>query len=246
MTLPADPIRDIALALAYNVRHLGGYTTQDGRTTSARFIRSGALDRLTGAGINRLRELGVRTVVDFRAPEETALQPTPDLARSGIRNIWAPVFRDELSPARYEGEWFSTAVAYERMLAVGMPAFRTLFETMAETDGAVLFHCTAGKDRTGVATALVLDIVGVDRGQIAGDYSRSAELLRDEFPRWEVDFRERGFTADQITQMLSSNAEDMDTTLDYIAGRWGSSEGYLREAGLSQATLSAVRARTCA
>jgi len=246
MTLLSDQTRDIALEVAYNVRHLGGFTASNGLLTSDQFIRCGSLNRLTGVGIDRLRELDVRAVIDLRSPQEQRTEPTGDVGRAGIRVISAPVFQDDLTPARYQGEWVATTVAYERLLAAGMPAFRTLCETIADCDGAVLFHCTAGKDRTGVAAALLLDFAGVDHSQITADHARSADLLQSEFARFAVDMKERGFEPYQVDQMLSSKAEDMAATLDHISTRWGSSEGYLAAAGLSETARSAVRARIVA
>ena len=238
--------RDIDVEIAYNVRHLGGFVAASGGVTSDRFIRSGGLGRLTPAGVGALRDRGVTTVIDLRSPKEQETEATPDLNAAGIRVISAPVFQDDLTPARYEGEWVPTTVAYQQLLAAGTNAFRTLCETIAEGDRAVLFHCTAGKDRTGVAAALLLDFAGVDRAQIAADHARSAELLESEFARFAVDMKERGFEPYQIDQMLSSKAEDMAATLQYITERWGSAEGYLAECGVSATARSAVRMRMLA
>jgi len=241
--MTANPTRDIAVEVAYNVRHLGGFATATGSMTSNQLIRAGGLSRLTPAGIGTLRDGGLEAIVDLRSPKEQAQEATPDLSGAGIRIISAPVYQDELQPARYEGGWVTTAVAYQRLLAAGMGAFKTLFETIEDTNGAVLFHCTAGKDRTGVAAALLLDLAGVDREEIAADHARSAELLKSEFARFAVDMKDRGFEPYQIEQMLSSKAEDLAATLEYITERWGSSEGYLVDAGVSDQTLAAVRAR---
>jgi protein tyrosine/serine phosphatase len=72
MTVPTNLTRDIALEVAYNVRHLGGYSARDGHQTSNQLIRAGSLHRLTEAGIDRLRELEVQAVVDLRSPQEQA------------------------------------------------------------------------------------------------------------------------------------------------------------------------------
>jgi len=245
MTVPTDLTRDIALEVAYNVRHLGGYSARDGHQTSNQLIRAGSLHRLTEAGIDRLRELEVQAVVDLRSPQEQAQEPTPDLAPAGIRMVSAPVFSDGSdgrTPARFESEWTTT---YQRVLELGMPAFRTLFEIIASCNGAVFFHCTAGKDRTGMAAMLLLDLAGVDHAQIVADYSRSAGLLEPEFKRWEVEWKERGLPPQRIAQLLSSDAEAVTTTLSYIGERWGSSEGYLAEIGVSEAARSGVLARVC-
>jgi protein-tyrosine phosphatase len=246
MTLLTDQDRDISLEVAHNVRHVGGFVARDGRTTSDRLIRSGNLANLTPAGIGKLRALGVRAVVDLRMPEEVRQKPAPDLASWGIETVRAPVIDDNHPLARFEGEWLTIPAQYERLLEAGMTAYRTLFQTIADCDGAVLYHCSAGKDRAGLATALLLDMAGVEWAQITSDYSRSADLLRSEFPRWEVEFRQLGLNTDQIAQLLCSKAEDMAATLDCISARWGSSEGYLAAAGLSETARSAVRRRIVA
>ncbi len=246
MTVRTTGNRDIALEVAYNVRHLGGYPARGGRQTSDRIVRAGNLSRLTPAGVDRLRDLGVRTIVDLRSLQEQSERPAPGLAGAGIRVVSAPVYRDDPLPADAQPEWITTTAAYQRSLQAGMEAFRTLFEIIAESENSVLFNCTAGKDRTGIAAALLLDFAGVDRADIAADFSRSAERLDDDFARWRAQWTERGWHPDLIAQMLSSNAEDMAATLDYISGRWGSSEGYLAEAGVSETARSAVRARILA
>jgi protein-tyrosine phosphatase len=246
MTVRTGEERDIALEVAYNVRHLGGYRTHGGRQTSDSIIRAGNLSRLTPVGVERLRDLGVRTVVDLRSLQEQTEKPAPGLAAAGIRVVSAPVYKDDPLPADALPEWITTVTVYQRSLQAGMAAFRTLFETISESQNSVLFNCNAGKDRTGIGAALLLDFAGVDRADIATDFSRSAELLDVDFTRWRLQWTERGWHPDLIAQLLSSNAEDMAATLDYISARWGSSEGYLAAAGLSETARSAVRARIVA
>ncbi|MGE5594577.1 MAG: tyrosine-protein phosphatase [Hyphomicrobiales bacterium] len=237
--------RDIELEIAFNVRHLGGYQTRTGKPTSPDFIRSASLHRLTAGSIDRLRDLGVTTIVDLRSTVERERDVTPDVTAAGIRVVHAPVFEQDASPVGLEPEFFGFAKVYEHFLERGKDAYRTLFETMARDDGAVLFHCAAGKDRTGVAAALLLELAGVPATAIVHDYCRSAELLKPMLALWEPRMQERGMSPERAAQLMASNAEDMAATLAYLGARWGDAEGYLQAIGVSDADISAVRARMC-
>ncbi|MCK9519769.1 MAG: tyrosine-protein phosphatase [Dehalococcoidia bacterium] len=235
--------RDIDIEIAFNVRHLGGYSTRNGKESSHELIRSASLHRLTHTGVGNLREIGVSTVVDFRSSAEREREATPDLRYAGIDVVHAPVFEEDASPVGLSEEFPGFAKVYEHFLEEGARAYRTLFETVARREGAVLFHCAAGKDRTGVAAALLLQLAGVGNADIIEDYTRSAELLRPWRSGWEPKMAERGVSEERAEQLMASNAEDMAATLAFIGMRWGDAEGYLESIGLSRADISAVRAR---
>ncbi len=235
--------RDIDLEIAYNVRHLGGYAAGKDKQTTADAIRSASLHRLTRNGVGRLRDMGVRVVVDLRSTAERERDTTPDLAYAGIENVHAPVFEADASPTGMSEEFPGFAKVYERLLERGARAYRTLFETLARNDGSVLFHCAAGKDRTGVAAALLLQLAGASNEDIIADYKRSAELLTPMIPHWEPEWRARGVPEERVRQLLASNPEDMKATLHFIGMRWGHAEGYLESIGMSRDDISALRAR---
>ena len=236
--------RELPLEIAYNVRHLGGYRTRQDKATSDQCIRSASLHRLTEAGVSALAEAGVRTVVDLRSSAERETAPTPDMAPFGIINVAAPVFEQDASPAGLATEEFpGFASVYERMLVQGTDAYRTLFSILAEANGRVLFHCAAGKDRTGIAAALLLDILDVPDETIVEDYTRSAELLSPMFKEWLPAMKERGVSEERAEQLMQAQAPDMTATLEHIRVRYGSSEGYLTSIGLEHSQLSTLRAR---
>ena len=235
--------RDIDLEIAYNVRHLGGYPAGKGKQTTPDAIRSASLHRLMRNGVGRLRDLGVTVVVDLRSTAERQREATPDLAYAGIENVHAPVFEADGSPTGMSQEFPGFAKVYEQILERGAKAYRTLFETLARSDGGVLFHCAAGKDRTGVAAALLLQLAGVSNQDIVADYKRSAELLLPMVPQWEPEWKARGIPEERVRQLLASNPEDMEATLRFIGMRWGHAEGYLEAIGVSRSDISALRAR---
>jgi protein-tyrosine phosphatase len=236
--------RELRLQIAHNVRHLGGYETGDGRITNENLIRSAGLHRLTEASLALLRDRGVRTVVDFRSETERERDKTPDLDRYGIRKVLAPVWDKDASPPGMAGEFPGYAAVYPLFLDAGIFAYRTLFETIADSEGGLIFHCAAGKDRTGVATALLLEVAGVPDATILDDYSQSAELLMPVLKEWLPRMADRGVTEEMAMRLMASDAADMKSTLAVLRERWGSAEGYLREhAGVSDDVVAGSRAR---
>ena len=234
------------MQLAYNVRHIGGYTTKSGALTSDSLVRAGSLHRLTEAGMGALADTGVRTIVDLRSQVERERDVTPDVERFGITRVNAPVFEQDASPVGLSGEFPGFAAVYPRMLESGTKAYRALFETVADTEGGVLFHCAAGKDRTGVAAALLLSLADVDDATILADFEISETLLAPILNEWLPKMAERGLTEERARAIMASKAPDMAATLQHIRTRYGSAEGYLAEIGVAAPAVDAVRARVIA
>jgi protein-tyrosine phosphatase len=237
--------RTLAVEVAFNVRHLGGYRTRDGRETRPTIVRSASLHRLTDAGVTSLVAHGIRTVVDLRSEKEREEMPTPNMTAHGVTHVFAPVFRTDASPASFADGFVGFGPVYRRFLDTGRDAYRALFEAIALSDGGVLFHCAAGKDRTGVAAALVLELAGVDDGDIVEDYAHSAGLLRDAFRDWKPSAPADAPVIDEATRekLLGSEPAYMAETIEYLRGRWGSARGYLRDLGLDDGTINRARAR---
>lgn len=242
MTLTIES-RVLEVEVAHNVRHLGGYTTSSGRTTSSRIIRSAGLHRLTPNGIAVLAERGVTAVVDLRSNAERERDQTPSLDHAGIKAIHAPVFDIDASPEGLGKDFTGYAPVYRSMMQSGRKAYRTLFETIATAPGAVLFHCSAGKDRTGIASALLLGLAGVPDEVIVQDYSLSEALLLPLLPEWLPRIQERGLSETQARGLLASRPDAMEHTLLHIADEWGGPEGYLRDIGMAPSLIDELRAR---
>jgi protein-tyrosine phosphatase len=235
--------RELRLEVAHNVRHMGGYTTKDGRTTTDVVVRSAGLHRLTEAGVGHLADHGIAAIVDLRSTVERERDVTPSLSHTSIRHITSAVFEQDQSPVGQAPEFPGYFVVYQRMLETGREAYRTLFEVIAETDGRVLFHCTAGKDRTGVAAALMLGLAGVDAETITEDFSHSYRLLEPVLQDWLPKMAERGIDEARARKLLASDPEDMAQTLVHIDTLYGGPAGYLESVGLSPSALSAVKAK---
>ena len=243
---PETTDRKIHLEIAHNVRHLGGHPTASGHdTTAVDLIRGGSLHELTEAGRAALRALGVRVVVDFRSDVEHERYPTPDLSPYGVTVVKAPVFQTDASPgalARQE-RFPGHAAIYRQFLTDGGGAFRTLFETVATSSGPVLFHCAAGKDRTGVAAALLLDLAGVPDDHIVADYALSTAELEPMLEERLDRIRKYGISVKAGRKMMAAPPHDMELTLEFIRDRWGSAAGYMGALGLTPGTIEAVRDR---
>src|ERR1700760_1374941 len=169
----------IAFANLRNVRDLGGHRTRDGRVIRpGRWFRGASLHRVTGADVDVLRSLGIRTAIDLRTIAEVREHGAFPVATTGIGVRHCPVIprtwerRDDLHDAdaatRYLIERFV------EMLDTGGDAVAETVRALADPQGgAVITYCMAGKDRTGVVTAIVMDLLGVPDDDIAAEFHRS-------------------------------------------------------------------------
>ncbi|MFG3140079.1 tyrosine-protein phosphatase [Streptomyces sp. NPDC048211] len=171
--------RLIALQGAVNFRDAGGYRTADGHWVKmGEVYRSDALDKLTTADLAKLRRLSVRTVFDLRmASERTA---APDLVPAGARHVVADVLAGSptfTAMPTTPAEGVAMMVEGEKFMVSGdtaKSAYRSVFGGIADDRSrAVVFHCTAGKDRTGWANAALLTAIGVPRSTVMADYLAS-------------------------------------------------------------------------
>jgi protein-tyrosine phosphatase len=154
-------------------------------------------------------------------------------------------YHDELDAVwRQEGDHVRSVYdAYVRMLELLAPNFARAVETVADApEGGVVVHCFAGKDRTGLTCALLLRVAGVGVDDIADDYGLSRDNLRALIDPWAAaadDERERALRL----RIGSSPPQVMHDVLAELERRHGEVEGYLREAGVGEATLERVRSR---
>ncbi len=167
--------RLVSLTGAYNFRDLGGYPTTDGRYTSwNRLFRSDALHELTASDVSLLRDLGVSSVIDLRTPTEVERSGQGLLGHEPVQYMHLSVTQQEGGESTATPTQFHSDLAdrYLWYLDVGAASLATALTTIADPAWSPLvFHCAAGKDRTGVLAALLLDILGVTRDAIVEDYA---------------------------------------------------------------------------
>lgn len=230
----------------FNFRDIGGYPTADGRRVVwGRYFRTGRQDRMTTSDLEKIRSMGIATQIDLRRPDEAREQGRGPLETMGATYHNIPVIpeggTDQLS--RLVGDTGISGKRYLGYLEFGPDAWMQMFEIFANADQhPIVLHCTAGKDRTGVSTAFLLSVLGVDRALIDADYL----LTNLDVPR-QLDFIENeiGFPEgmDRETMMRVAGVPEsaMSDFLDGLEARWGGPLQYLRSIGITDDTMDAVR-----
>ena len=236
--------RHVPFEQCWNFRDVGGYPTTDGRAVAwGRYFRSGALEDMHDADRSRLRGMGVRTIVDLRRPEEARDRGVHPAAEIGARYLHLPPLPDGAS-AELDAR-FGRAISGERYLGYldyAAENMRRLFEVLADPASyPLVIHCTAGKDRTGVTTAMALDLAGVDRSIIEADF----ELTNRDTARWIAWFEANGriemqSNPDEARRRFGVPPEAIGVFLDGLDERYGGVRGYLASVGLTDAHVAAI------
>ncbi|MFV2194902.1 tyrosine-protein phosphatase [Nocardiopsis sp. LOL_012] len=246
---------------APNFRDIGGHRTASGRTVRSGLIfRSDALHSVADEELVAYNGLGIRQIVDFRTPHERGRLPdvTPEGAEYAAVAVqgskaaganFADLLADpEQARAVFGGggaERFMFAV-YEELVtdAVALRGYRELIERAAEGPTALVFHCSAGKDRTGWGAALILRLLGVEHEHVVADYLVSNERQA----ATEMWMRRlavgSGLDWADLVPMTRVRAEYLDTALARVDEVYGSFDGYVAEGlGVSGRTVERLRER---
>jgi len=240
------PSRSITLTGVFNFRDLGGYAAADGRTTRWRTLfRADGLDRLTADDVEVLRPYGLRTVVDLRMAHEldergrfpvdsypvtfhniSVLDQTWDREQAALSSLPAADFLHE---------------RYTEMLAEAGPRYADALRLLAAADALpAVFHCAAGKDRTGLLAMLVLGTVGVGHDDIVEDYALTSVTM-DAFKAAAAERAESAEALAEVPQLFwSADPLAMSRVLGDIESAHGSVAGYARAIGLTDAELAAL------
>lgn len=249
-----------------NARQLGGYIGVDGRRVrDGLLIRTEGLDKLSEEAANALAEkYSVSYVVDFRMGYERAL--AADQTIPGAENEWISVYEMDMtdpenvalmkrisqldSALQKSVEYAKTgklASLYTDILLSerGQQGYARFFDILLEADGPVLWHCTHGKDRTGVAAALVLYALGVDEDTIMQDFLLTNTVYQDEIAQLEAGLKAAGYDETLVGEaqaMVGVKGEYLEAAFDAVKREYGSVEAYLRDQlGVSDEKLSRLR-----
>jgi protein-tyrosine phosphatase len=255
-TQPPGGSRRIELQGAPNLRDLGGYQTTDGRETRWGLLyRSGQLSALTAKDYETLARLGIVAVCDFRRDDERAAQPTkwkggvtpqilalPPTADEGTPPPPNPVSatRSGGGPMEVANEMRASYASYPSRLA---GSYRRVIDLILEGRGPVLYHCTAGKDRTGVFSAILLSLLGVPRETVFADYLLSNEYVLT--PTTMANYAKANNTSlASVHALLSVETSYLDAAFAAIRRQHDSLDGYRREAlKLSDEEIERLEAR---
>ena len=238
-----DNFRDVAgTTSAYT-------TTHDGVMRAGQFYRSNALTP-TASDLTILNSLGISNVYDLRTPSEIA--STPDTLPAGAEYQNIDIIGSTTSGSNITTISISSAAQAVAMMEetnrafvndAGMRGqFSVLFNELAAADGAALFHCTAGKDRTGWTAAVLLSIAGVDSATIMSDY-----LATNDYTAARVAATLAAMPSSMAAiyaPLLGVQASYLQAGLDEVTAQYGSMDNYLKEGlGLSQETIYVLRGK---
>jgi protein-tyrosine phosphatase len=255
-------LRSLGLVGAPNARDLGGLSVADGRTVKSGLVfRAPALGRLTDPDVAALGALGLTDLLDLRHGSEIEIEP-PDRLPAGPQVAHIPIF-DPAHPVfihvaallsgRDPGEygpggspaamlaiyrWFVTAPA-------ARAAFATALRRIAAASGPLLYHCSAGKDRTGWLSALLLGALGADRAIITEDYLLTNEVGAERMEKLVGVLNDRkGVPPERMRPLLHAAPEYLDAAFAQVEADYGTLDRFLDEGlGLGGDELAALRAR---
>ncbi|MGW6685486.1 tyrosine-protein phosphatase [Streptomyces sp. NPDC054961] len=236
--------RHIEFERLHNFRDLGGYRTADGATVAwGALYRADSLGKLGGADWDRFLGLGIRTVIDLRYPWEIeAKGRIPEPERFTYANLsieHRPYDQAEIDPAL--DPWRFLADRFAEVALDGVREIRATIELLAEGPGPAVFHCTSGKDRTGLIAALVLTLLGVDEEQILADFALTELATVRLTADWHAANPGRTMRWPAYGR---APAEVLRLTLADLAARYGSVDAYLSEqVGVTSGTTARLRAR---
>lgn len=238
--------RELNLQGAVNVRDLGGLPTDDGREVRAgRLLRSDSLSELTAADVRTLvDELRLELVIDLRAEAEVERDGRGPLGELPVRFANLPLHGQHqvrLDLAADAGADGDLAAHYASYLEHSGPNLVATARLLSQTRAASVLHCAAGKDRTGIAVALVLQALGVAEEQVVADYAATAPNMprvRERLFRSPSAQLREGFTVPDW--ILAAEPDTMRRFLTHLNGLGGAA-AYLADQGLSPAELVALR-----
>lgn len=225
-------LRHIPLGRMYNLRDLGGYPVPGGETAWERLLRGDNPEGLTEEDLRWLLDRGITTVVDLRSEAEAGRKPDQLSGQPEFRYVVCPLLEADRMPNLED----DVAAGYFRVLE-GTDRVARALRAVAAAPGGVLFHCTAGKDRTGLMAALLLGLAGAERADILADYQVSETYLADAIRQ----IRER--VPDLSAFAGASRAEYLSGCLDLLEEKYGSIPGYLWAIGLTEEELTALRGK---
>jgi protein tyrosine/serine phosphatase len=245
--------RDLVWDGCLNVRDLGGFRTDEGEETRfGSIVRADSVRQLSDDGWAALVDYGVTTIIDLRNDDERQEDPPYDVP---VEVLHVPFMEASEAEWKEIEERLDAVVSAEPDVAVATRDVYLIFlerfkgnaaagiRSVADApEGAVLIHCMGGKDRTGLLSAFLLHIAGVDADQIADDYALSEMRLRPRHEEWFAT-AESDEELERLQRISQTPAASMIGVFEELERRHGSVEGYLRDAGLTDDELDRARAR---
>jgi protein-tyrosine phosphatase len=221
-----------------NFRDMGGIMTVDGRKIRRGLIfRSGDFNGLSDGDLLRMEELNIKTIVDFRSSRER--EKRPDRLAKSVKQIIHLEIHDEArdTAAAYFAADDASGLEsvligdYARMVTMYLPEFRQFFEVLSDKSNLPLvFHCAAGKDRTGLAAVFFLTALGVSMPVVWDDYLASNRYQKDYTEKAIGRIRESGLNGDILRPLFEVRREYLQAALDRISQEYPKPEYFAASA----------------
>lgn len=237
--------RQIQLEGCLNFRDLGGYPSEDGRRVRWRqLFRSDALHLLTAADLKRLRdELGIGVIVDLRSTAELRAEGQGPLTQEPLELHHLPLFDGGAREREARPELLNLADRYFLLAEFAHEKIARVITTLADVSSPAVFHCAAGKDRTGVISAVLLGILGVRDEVIIADYAATQENLEAIIARLMANEGYQTMLEALPPDTLHAEPGTMISFLERVRDKYGSMRDYARAGGVAETALERLTAR---
>ncbi|HEY1826810.1 MAG TPA: tyrosine-protein phosphatase [Acidimicrobiales bacterium] len=238
-----DVERLIALEGAVNFRDLGGYIGAEGLRTRWRVLfRADGLGELTERDFETMRALGIRTVVDLRSPEEVE-RSRFDTEAHPVDFHHFPFIKQLPDVETWEQTPGLLGSQYIEMADEAGAQIVGVLEILAGTEARpAVFHCTAGKDRTGLLSAILLLILGVDEVTVIGDYALSGAAMDRLRAKLIAKYPDGKDTIINLDEPFNADPAQMVTLIEHLHEKYGSIAAYLAHIGVTDSLVAALRA----
>lgn len=237
--------RILSLQGGYNFRELGGYETKNGlKVKNNRLLRASALENLTEEDLIYLHKYGVDTVIDFRTKQEQLMAPDKKIPEANYFVL--PVFKEDetqntITPTDLYAKILAGESGEKKMEAAyadfvltqqAQKTYQTFFHHLITEEKTLIFHCTAGKDRTGFGAYLFLSALGIPEEVIYEDYLLTNPASEEKVDHMLKEARKQNAPEElvkNILDLLLAKKSYLDTAVDAIEKNYGNVEGFLKD-----------------
>ena len=241
-TVEVTPDRHIALEVALNFRDLGGYETADGRSVRWRTLfRADGLAHLTPGDLDVVRSLGIATVLDLRTTTELERGRFP-VDSVPVAFFHLPIVEQTMDPRQYRLAPGRLGARYEELVRFGASEIAQALTIIADpASRPLVFHCTVGKDRTGVLAAVTLALLGVPDETIIADYVLSGPAMTALRARWIAQNPDAERAPEESPETFSTAPTNISWLFERLRAEHGSIEGYAVAAGVAPERIAQLR-----
>ncbi len=235
--------RLIELEGTCNTRDIGGYASENNSLIKwSRFFRSDNLHAISDSSMNVLVSKGLNTVIDLRRSDETVDEPNRFEKHDSVKYYNISFFEDLFPKENFEGDVLLDI--YLEALENRKDKVAQVMNAIADApEGAVLFHCSVGKDRTGLIASLLLGLAGVSRKDILEDYNLTAKYIKPRVDALMQKALYQGMNVEEYYRLMLCEQSTMQKALEHLDQKYSSTENYLIDVGLSPATINKIKLR---